>query len=582
MVDEKAADDLFAQNVANFETMRAEIPNDPALDRPETSPSKAAEAANAEPLEAPGEDAVAGGKVEESEEVGNARGVGKKCVMGDGARAHERLIRSKEYGVLFNCSDRITKLKQINGKLQKELKALSATLSKSSEKPRLRQKASESTGSEHIKAKERELDAVQKQMQGYQREIALLKEKLAAKTGYEKIIDIENVLKDGEMKTQELLKQERTLKGILRTQEKELEKLKKDFGLSEKLKSLSEELRQYKEANKELEKKMQAENQNYQKCHTRLMDLQSKAQNLKEEKLRWKKAVADKVPAPPSEVVEETKRSDAEILQESLGLLQKRLRTEKAVNARNLKAVRAEVEEYEKKIKEAEQEARLNTDKLSQLRRILRFRQLSPLEDSEKSQSKTTQNEKEEAKKDLMPRIKTKKHLSIRRIEKSQELNASDIAIEDNKEAALNDVSKEAIEESKQDDIANNEAEPVMEDGDKSREVQEATKTEDSPIDKEFFRVYNKREEMEIHNVNSEEAEDQGKNRKNGDERAVGEKNVSSEVPNEDSKKSEPISAENAEGSQNNITSKENQDEGEEQELLDDMLGNNFAQQNLS
>jgi len=430
-------------------------------------------------------------------------------------------------------SDRIAKLKNINEKLQKELKAVSGTLSKSSEKQKLRQKAS---NNENIKAKERELDIIQRQMQGYQKEIALLKEKLAAKTGYDKIIDIENTLKDGDMKTQELLKQEKTLKDILKTQERELEKLRKDFGFTEKLKSLNDELKQYKEANKELEKKMQAENQNYQKCHTKLMDLQSKIQRLKEEKLRWKKAIADKLPAPPNEVIEESKRSEEEILQESLTLLQKRLKTEKATNAKNLKIVRMEIEEYEKKVKEAEQEARLNTDKLSQLRKVLRFRQLDPLDDNEKN--KTSINIQEEVKKNCIVKVRTNK--SIKDIRNSQKLQEEtnfpqDTKVlnedtnkdirdlkDDNKNVENKNVEGEKNESGKleevKDEKPNDEGvknEKVNEENDKVNEelkneqiVNEEVKKEerdckvgDNPIDnKELLKVYDKKEEMEIPN----------------------------------------------------------------------------------
>jgi hypothetical protein len=491
-------------------------------------------------------------------------------------------------------SERIAKLRQINEKLQKELKVLSGTLNKSSEKSKLRQKASTN---ENIKAKERELDVVQKQMQGYQKEIGSLKDKLAAKTGYDKIIDIENTLKDGDMKTQELLKQEKMLKDILKTQERELGKLKKDFGFTEKLKSLSEELKQYKEANRELEKKIQAENQSYQKCHTKFMDLQSKMQRLKEEKLRWKKAVADKLPAPPNEVIEESKRSEEEILQESLTLLQKRLKTEKAISTKNLRAVRMEIEEHERRLKEAEQEAKLNTDKLSQLRRVLRFRQLNPLDEGERN--RTTINVQKEVKGDFILKVRTNK--SIKNIRRSQKLleetsqaehsikhedtneNVRDLDKDDNKNKELNDdkeieaenaeckktenesakdekiedenIKGEKIEDDKVEDkkveLVKDEKfnEELKEEKDQmiDKEVkkeEENLKVEGSSMnDKEVFKVYNKKEEMELPD----------------------------EIPNKNK--------ENTNEEQRVEQAKvENTESNKEEEMLDDLLGEKLAE----
>jgi len=81
---------------------------------------------------------------------------------------------------------KIMKLKQMNEKLVKELKILTTTLDKSLEKNRTKQKAANPYTDANLKARERELENAQKQIKTYQKEIAGLKAKLEAKTGYEK------------------------------------------------------------------------------------------------------------------------------------------------------------------------------------------------------------------------------------------------------------------------------------------------------------------------------------------------------------------------------------------------------------
>eukprot|EP01022_Parablepharisma_sp_SALTPOND_P000704 TRINITY_DN1044_c0_g1_i2.p7 TRINITY_DN1044_c0_g1~~TRINITY_DN1044_c0_g1_i2.p7 ORF type:complete len:356 (-),score=89.76 TRINITY_DN1044_c0_g1_i2:11477-12544(-) len=273
----------------------------------------------------------------------------------------------------------------MNEKLQKELKILTANLDKSLEKSKLKQKFPVSSNDANLNPREKELENMQRKIKAYQKEIAALKEKLEAKTGYEKIIDLENKLREGERKNQELQKQAQALEQILKNQEKELEKIKGNSETSGKLKALNEKLKTCKERNKELEKKLQSESASYQKQHTTLLDLQEKVQKLKYEKLRWKKAVADKLPAPPDEGANEAKRSEEEILQASLASLQKRLKIEKQTAAKTLEAAKAEVTEYQRKVKEAEQEQKLNTAKLAELKKVTRHNQLKPLEEGEEA-----------------------------------------------------------------------------------------------------------------------------------------------------------------------------------------------------
>eukprot|EP01022_Parablepharisma_sp_SALTPOND_P016069 TRINITY_DN2317_c0_g1_i1.p1 TRINITY_DN2317_c0_g1~~TRINITY_DN2317_c0_g1_i1.p1 ORF type:complete len:258 (+),score=69.60 TRINITY_DN2317_c0_g1_i1:846-1619(+) len=196
-----------------------------------------------------------------------------------------------------------------------------------------------------------------------------------------RIIDLENKLKEGEMKNQELQKEIKALEQIQKNQEKELDKIMGNSEANNKIKALNEQLKKTKEKNKELEKKIQAESTSYQKQHNYLLDLQEKYQKLKKDKIIWKKAIVEKK-LPPAEGEEENdKRSEEEVIKTSIASLQKRLEVERSTSKKTLEGLKTEISEYQRKIKEAEQEFKLNTAKLTELKKLMRHNQLKPLED---------------------------------------------------------------------------------------------------------------------------------------------------------------------------------------------------------
>jgi len=214
-----------------------------------------------------------------------------------------------------------------------------------------------------------------------QKEIASLRAKLEAKTGYEKIIDLENKLKETDMKYSDLQKELKGLETIEKNQEKELEKLMQAQEPNNKIKELNEQLKSAKEKNKELEKKIQADTASYQKQHVNLIDLQEKLQKLKEEKLLWKKAIAEGLPAPIEEknTKEVSKKPEEEMLKNSIRSLKKRIEFERNTSKKTVEGLRTELANLLQQIKEAEQENKLNAAKLKELKPLLRHNQLKPL-----------------------------------------------------------------------------------------------------------------------------------------------------------------------------------------------------------
>ncbi len=73
--------------------------------------------------------------------------------------------------------------------------------------------------------------------------------------------------------------------------------------------------------------------------------------------------------------------TEEEVLKNSIASLQKRLDVERATAKKTLEGIRTEISEYQRKIKEAEQEFKLNTAKLGELKKMMRHNQLKPLKD---------------------------------------------------------------------------------------------------------------------------------------------------------------------------------------------------------
>jgi len=81
---------------------------------------------------------------------------------------------------------KIMKLKQINERLSKEIKLLNANLEKTIGKNRVKILESNPYTDTSLKAKEKELETLDKLVRSQQKEISNLRFELEGKTGYEK------------------------------------------------------------------------------------------------------------------------------------------------------------------------------------------------------------------------------------------------------------------------------------------------------------------------------------------------------------------------------------------------------------
>ena len=236
------------------------------------------------------------------------------------------------------------------------------------------------------------MDAAQRRVKSLQKEVNTLRGKLDAKIGYDKIVELENKLKETETKYSEYQEEYKGLELIKKKQEKELESLMQNKTVNTKIEELNKQLKQVKERNKELEKKMQLDTANYQKQHVALIDLQEKIQKAKEERLYWKKAIADGLPPFVDTRNEEDKnmgrKSEDEMIRNSIILIKRRIEFERSNSKKQIESLKAELAQLQLQIKEVEQENKLNSAKLKELKPLLKHNQLKPLNMETTNESK--------------------------------------------------------------------------------------------------------------------------------------------------------------------------------------------------
>lgn len=222
-----------------------------------------------------------------------------------------------------------------------------------------------------------------------QKEVNALRGKLETKMGYDKMVELENKLRETEMKHAQYQEEYKGLENIRRKQEKELELLALNSAAKSKIEELNNQLKQAKERNKELEKKMQMDAANHKRQHVALIDIQEKIQKAKEEKLYWKKAIAEGLPPLADEKGQrEGRKTEEEMLLNSIMLVKKRIEFERGSSKKQIESLKAELMMLQRQIKEIEQENKLSTAKLKQLKPLLKHNQLRPLNAETTNESK--------------------------------------------------------------------------------------------------------------------------------------------------------------------------------------------------
>ena len=155
----------------------------------------------------------------------------------------------------------VERLKEQNARLKSELNILTEKLeefvqkakAKKQRKLELKRKGIEEDN-EVIKQKKMELNKVQNKIKQYNKEIANMRRQLEGNYNIDKIIGLEDEVKDKERILKELQSENQSLIGVQKEQEKALKGLKRDYELDDKISELSAELKQAKEKLRKVKK----------------------------------------------------------------------------------------------------------------------------------------------------------------------------------------------------------------------------------------------------------------------------------------------------------------------------------------
>jgi len=214
------------------------------------------------------------------------------------------------------------------------------------------------------------MENTKKQISVYQKEISSLKEKLDSHSGYDKVAELEEKLKESIATGISLQKEIKTLNQLQKNQGKELTRIGTKQEYENKIKSLNEQLKRLKEKSKEIDLKNSSVHQNDEKIKDFVRGLNEKYQKLKIEVENLKKQ--NNSPNLIEIKKEENSEKNSEELKVTLRALKSTLEKERILSKKELEIILVEMGEIRKKLKETEQENRLNALKLKELTRVIR------------------------------------------------------------------------------------------------------------------------------------------------------------------------------------------------------------------
>lgn len=166
-------------------------------------------------------------------------------------KSDKTMIAQEGESALYHAA---VKLKDQNTKLKNQLKELKVTLKDTLMKVQAKQKQSlvEKSMESRENVLARELDSLQKQLVLYRKEVQTLKNKLDSIHHQDRAVKLENVLKDKNRQIDILTNEKRNLEKIKATQDRELDTFQKEFGYEKKIQNLNEEARDLREKTRKM------------------------------------------------------------------------------------------------------------------------------------------------------------------------------------------------------------------------------------------------------------------------------------------------------------------------------------------
>lgn len=263
------------------------------------------------------------------------------------------------------------------------MKVLSRALNEALEKQKKQEKLRNRVPAAHTEGAsetEKELEATLAKIARYKKEIASMKKQLDGNLNDERVTALENQSKYLSGRIRELEAENESLQKIESEQKKALEEVQNAQNYKQRMQSLQQESRTLKERYRELLQKQKQDEKILKDQHERCVMLEEKTRKL-HALVKSKKGESDepKVPEVTEQDIEELRGKMEETerkKKEEETRLKARIRELEA----QVREARHNVDVYNVRLKEKDQECRLNALKIKELKRAVRHNQLKPLE----------------------------------------------------------------------------------------------------------------------------------------------------------------------------------------------------------
>eukprot|EP00743_Colponemidia_sp_Colp-15_P003951 GILK01004262.1.p1 GENE.GILK01004262.1~~GILK01004262.1.p1 ORF type:complete len:520 (-),score=147.75 GILK01004262.1:259-1818(-) len=276
----------------------------------------------------------------------------------------------------------VDKLKKANSNLRQQLKELSGALDRALTGAK-KGKAAEPDASTDsaIQGKEKELRLAHKKLEQYRKDIAAMKKQITDSANLERVVKLDNQLKEKELLLAQLQDENKSLQKIQREQSKALEQATAAGDVPAKLRSVLEDLRVSKERLRELQAAKARDEKVMKAQHEQFVNLEEKCRKLTAA-IKSKKGDEEPKTAAPTVTEDQLQSLEKEIriLKDSKKSDEKKYKIKFQQSLSDIKELRLQIETLTVQLREKDQECRLNALKLKELKRSFRHGALKPMD----------------------------------------------------------------------------------------------------------------------------------------------------------------------------------------------------------
>lgn len=275
----------------------------------------------------------------------------------------------------------IVKLQEVNEKLKFKLKDLEVMVENTVEKAYKAAKGNINThrewdtGDETLKQKDKQLREYQAQIEACKKTVRGLRNKLNALTNTEKMVNVNNELKDAERRRKALEDEVKILKKNNKYQEKALGKLADDTDYESKMHTLSEELNNLKDEYKTMGKEHKAKEMAQMEHHKKLVSTEEENARLKRILIALKNHKDPFEGLNNMEDIIQGGKKEVETYESAVKSEEKRHVAKMKKLEESKEEIKKEIEELEKQIQDAEQENHETADKIKTKKQMIKENQ---------------------------------------------------------------------------------------------------------------------------------------------------------------------------------------------------------------